>query len=80
MSQPHGIPLELCRPIFEQVTSKSTLCSVLALLSHFTQAEAERLLYKELKGGSRVGVTALFQRICNMPRIARYVHSIQIPD
>jgi hypothetical protein len=79
MSQSNGIPLELYRPIFQHVTSKSTLCA-LATLSPFTQVEVERLLYRELEGISRLGVLKLFQRILNVHRIVRYVRSIQIWD
>jgi hypothetical protein len=80
--RPHyRLPVELYRPIFEQVVSAKDLCA-LSTTSRYAQIEAERLLYYHMEGHGIADIIATCKHICHLPRVGNYVQSLVLgfPD
>jgi hypothetical protein len=73
----YGLPVELYRPIFEQIVSSKDLCA-LSRTSRCAQVEAERLLYSHIEGRGITNVIFTCKRICNTARVGCYVRSIEL--
>jgi hypothetical protein len=71
------LPLELYRPIFAHIVSKTDLC-VLAVISRFAQGEAEHLMYYELDATTARRIIIICRRICTTPRRGSYVRSLHL--
>jgi hypothetical protein len=72
-----ALPMELYRPIFQEIDSKGELCS-LSRVSRSMQAEAERLLYHKLELMGNRDIIMICERIRSTPRIRPYVRECQL--